>query len=134
MQLQKISCFGTFLFCIACNPVNTESSVFTKSLTSSLEYKSALATKIESGNDDLTYIFDKYVEEKGKEYLDITAQGKDFVATTQVLISQWGKLEEIKRTKGESYSGAHLDGLQLTTVRDSADLIFIFKDVEGIVD
>lgn len=132
----KLSFICFILAITACNntKVNPTNSVFAQFAPTTKEYKNALATKIKSNFNNLTYTFNQMVEENGKEYLAIAVQGPDFNASTLVLVNNWNKLEGIKRTKGVSYSGAELRGLQLAIEENPSGANLIYKDLESIVD
>ena len=132
----KLSFICFILAIIACNntKVNPTNSVFAKFAHSTKEYKNALAAQIKSNFNNLTYTFNQIVEQNGKDYLAIAVQGPDFNATTLVLVSNWNKLEGIKRTNGVSYSGVELRGLQLAIEENPSGANLIYKDLESIVD
>jgi hypothetical protein len=100
----------------------------------SAEYKNELARLLQTDAQRLTYIFNKYVESDGHEYLDIEFKGDDFEASGLVLVTNWNKLTGIKRTKGLGYSGAELKGLQLDIQKNPSGAAFVFKDLEEIID
>ena len=130
----------TFISCIvaltACTNVkdDTSNSVFKQFSPTTKEYKNELAAKLKSNPTELHYTFNKLVEKDGKEYLDIEVKGDDFKAIGHVLVNNWRKLEGIKRTKGQSYSGAELRGLKLDIEEHSSGANLIYNDVEKIVD
>jgi len=130
----------TLISCIvaltACNNVkdNTSNSVFEKFSPSTKEYKNELATKLKLNPKGLLYTLNKFVENDGKEYLDIKVKGDDFEATGLVLVNNWNKLEGIKRTKGQSYGGAELKGLKLDIQENSSGANLVYNDLEKIVD
>lgn len=138
MNLTKFKlAFICFVIAItACNntKVNPANSVFAQFAPATKEYKNALAAQIKSNVGNLTYTFNQMVEENGKDYLAIAVQGPDFNATTLILVNNWNKLEGIKRTKGISYSGAQLRGLQLAIEENPSGANLIYKDLESIVD
>lgn len=132
----KLSIICFVITITACNKtkVNPTHSVFAQFAPTTKEYKNALAAQIKSNSDNLTYTFNQMVEENGKNYLTIAVEGPDFNATTLVLVNNWNKLEGIKRTKGISYSGAELRGLQLEVEDNPSGANLIYKDLEKIVD
>ncbi|MEO6499921.1 MAG: hypothetical protein ABIN95_12935 [Mucilaginibacter sp.] len=98
-------------------------------------YKRELAKQIESNNNGgLTYIFNKYVKIEGKDYLDIIIRGDEIEAKGLILVKNWHKLENLKRTGGKGYSGAELRNLELDIIDRDAEPVFIYKDLEEIVD
>lgn len=135
------SLYKTFLIVItacltACNFIsdNTSNSVFTNSSPTSLEYKNELAAKLKSNSNAFTYTFNKYLQENDKEYLDVKVKSNEFQAPLLVLVNNWNKLEGIKRTKGLGCSGAELKGLQLDIQQTDSGAVFIYKDLEQIID
>lgn len=132
----KITLISCIVALTACNNVkdNTSNSVFEKYSPWTKEYKNELATKLKSNPEGLLYTFNKFVENDGKEYLDIKVKGDDFVATGLVLVNNWNKIEGIKKTKGQSYSGAELRGLKLDIQETSSGANFVYNDLEKIVD
>lgn len=132
----KITLISCVIALAACNNVkdDTSNSVFEKFSPATKEYKNELATKLKSNPAELHYTFNKLVENDGKEYLDIEVKGDDFKATGLVLVNNWRKLEGIKRTKGQSYSGAELRGLKLDIEEHSSGANLVYNDLEKIVD
>jgi hypothetical protein len=109
-------------------------TLFNKFPPTSKEYKNELAKRIKSHPEQMTYIFDSYFQENGREYLQVQVEGGDFKAKGLILVNSWHKLEGIKRTKGQSYSGAELKGLQLNIIPSAWGADLIYKDLEEIVD
>ncbi len=132
----KIALIACILTLTACNNIhdNTSKTVFDKFSPDTREYKNELAAKLKLNPEGVHYTFNKFVENDGKEYLDIQIKGDNFNATGLVLVNNWSKLEEIKRTKGKGYSGAELRGLKLDIEEDSSGANLIYKDLEEIVD
>ena len=111
-------------------------SVFMNSSSSSKEYKSELANLIRSNPGQLTYYFERYLKDTrdGKEYMVVRCTGKSVDATALVLVERWNKIEGIQASKGEGYTGAELRGLQLDLEEGASGTIFIYKDVEKVID
>ncbi len=120
----------------ACNNIkdNTSKSIFQKYSPVSKEYKNKLAAELKLDAEHLIYTFNKYYENEGQEYLDIQVKGDDFVAKGLVLDNNWNKLEGIKRTKGQGYSGAELRGLKLYIEENPSGATLIYKDLQKIID
>lgn len=120
----------------ACNNIkdNTSKSIFQKYSPVSKEYKNKLAAELKLDAEHLIYTFNKYYENEGQEYLDIQVKGDDFVAKGLVLVNNWNKLEGIKRTKGQGYSGAELRGLKLYIEENPSGATLIYKDLQKIID
>lgn len=133
LKIMLITCIVALT---ACNNVkeNTSNSVFQKFSPATKEYKDELATKLKSNSEGLHYTFNKFVENNGKEYLDIEVRGDDFKATGLVLVNSWNKLDGIKRTKGLGYSGAELRGLKLDIQENPSGANLVYNDLEKIVD
>ncbi len=129
----KISLIGIIISLSACNNVPKD-SIFSKLSPTSKEYRNKLANVIESKPEELTYTLNKYLQENGREYLDVQVEGNDFEAKGLVLVNNWNKLEDIKRTKGLGYSGATLKGLKVDIQQNDSGAEFIYKDLEKIVD
>lgn len=132
----KIILISLIISFTACNSSNdtTSNVVFDKFSPTTKEYKNELATKLKSEPKGLLYTFNKYFASNGQELLDITIKGKDFEATGLVLVKNWNKLEGIKRTKGQGYSGAELRGLQIDIQDNPSGAVLVYQDVEKIVD
>ncbi|MBC7914174.1 MAG: hypothetical protein H7Y07_08625 [Pyrinomonadaceae bacterium] len=111
-------------------------SVFKKSASNSKEYKDELASSIKSNPDKFTYTFERYIEDKntGKEYLVLRVTNTSIDASAMVLVKNWNKLEGIKASKGLGYSGAELRGLRLDIEESPTGVIFIYKNLEKIID
>ena len=136
LSILKITLFSCILTLTACDNAKegTSNSVFEKFSPTTKEYKNELATKLKSNPQGLHYTFNKFVENNGKEYLDIQVKGNDFKATALVLVNNWNKIEGIKRTKGQSYSGAELKGLKLDIEENATGSNLVYNDLEKIVD
>ena len=121
---------------VSCNNETNRLSnpVFEKFSPAAREYKDELAEKLKSDPEEFHYTFNSLVEQGGKEYLDIEVEGDDFTAKGLVLVNNWAKLEEIKRTKGQGYSGAELRGLQIKVEENSSGATLVYQDIEKIVD
>ncbi len=83
---------------------------------------------------DLNYWFDSYSELGGTEYINIRINGAGMCAIAQIAVSDWTKLEDIRRTKGVSYAGARLKGLVFDISDDPAGALFNYLDLQRIVD
>jgi hypothetical protein len=135
--MKYTSFFTVILVALAitsCNLGKTR-NVFEGMDPSSKEYKQKLADQIEGrSTSDLTFTLNSYVNHHGKDYLDISIDGKGIHATSLVLVNDWTKLEGIKRTKGIGYSGAEMKNLKLAVLSPDTNPIFVYKDVDKIVD
>jgi len=102
---------------------------------SSRQYKQELTRLVTGKNaEDITYIFNRLVKIKGKDYLDISLILNDMRAQGLVLVKNWTKLEELKRTNGKGYSGAELRNLKVEVDNSTAEPTLIYKELEKIVD
>ncbi len=118
----------------SCNEAKNTNKIFTAFNANSKEYKQELAKQIAAHGDDLTYTFNKCLNIDGKSYLDITFSGSNINAKGLVLVNNWNKLENLKRTNGMGYRGAELNDLKLDIVNSDSDPIFIYKDLDMIID
>lgn len=101
----------------------------------SKEYKQELAKLMEERGDKLTYTFNKYVQVDGKDYMDITIDGRGGLhANSLVQVNDWSKLEGIKRTKGIGYSGAELKNLKVSITNPDTRPTLVFRDLDRIID
>jgi hypothetical protein len=128
----------TISFIVALASCNNETNrsgnpVFEKFSPASREYKDELAKKLQSNPAEFHYTFNCLVEQEGKEYLDIEVEGDDFTAKGLVLVNNWTKMEAIKKTKGQGYSGAELRGLKLKVEENPSGANLVYDDVEKIV-
>jgi hypothetical protein len=99
------------------------------------QYKDELARQLQMPEqEDLTYWLDKYESIGDKEYILVYIQGGELCAKGLVLVNNWSKLEGIRRTKGESYHGAELRGLEIDIRRDEQTSELIFNDLDRIID
>ena len=98
------------------------------------EYKDKLAEKIQKKPEDVKYYFDHFFQKKNQIYMEIKIQGADFEATGFVLIPNWKGLENIRKTNGDGYRGAELDGLQLTIEHNPQGANLIYKSIDDITD
>ena len=119
---------------LSCNNASNTNKIFVGFDANSIQYKQELAKQIAANGDNLTYTFNKYLVINKQPYLDITVSGNNINAKGLVLVNNWNKLEGIKRTKGEGYTGAELDDLKLDIVKSNSGPVLIYKDLDWIVD
>ncbi|NUO00567.1 MAG: hypothetical protein HUU01_08125 [Saprospiraceae bacterium] len=99
------------------------------------EYRNELARQLRSLDpSDLNYWFDSYSELGGKEYINIRINGTGMCAIAQIAVSDWAKLEGIRRTKGMGYVGARLKGLVFDISDAPSGALFNYRDLQRIVD
>ncbi|HEX8462598.1 MAG TPA: hypothetical protein VF623_14255 [Segetibacter sp.] len=132
----KITLISSIVVSTGCCNVKeeTSNSVFQEFSPTSKEYKNKLAVQLKANAKGLYYTFNKLVSINGKEYLDIEVKGDEFKATGLVLVNNWNKLEGIKRTKGQGYSGAQLRGLILDVQESPSGANLLYNDLEEIID
>ena len=108
--------------------------IFDKFEPQSNEYKYELAAQIRSvGFENLDYWFDRYLNENGKEFIEIYIQGKSLCAKSVVEVNDWSKIETLRK-KVNGFHGAKLNGFQMRIEQIGKETHFIFEDVENIVD
>ena len=125
------------LIIISCSyiPVVNKEPVFTNFKPDSKEYRNKLAQIIRSNPDDLTYVFEKYIQKSGSDYLEIKVYGDDIAATAMVLVEQKRSgVNGIIEKKGIAYGGAELYGLELEVIDSPNGDTFVFKDLDFIID
>jgi hypothetical protein len=114
---------------------SNKNPVFDKYDINSFEYKTELLKQIEKiGQKNLSYWFESYIKENEKEYIIINIKNNSLCAKGKILVKDWNKIEEIKRTSGQSYVGAKLKGLTFNIENDSNKIELIYKDITRIVD
>lgn len=87
-------------------------------------------TNVKENPEAYTYTFEGYESKDGKEFIKVAAESDHNDTTFTVLVNNWQKLEEIKRTKGQGYQGAELKGFKATFSNGE----FVFEDVDSLVD
>ncbi|MET3129744.1 hypothetical protein ABID42_004871 [Arcicella rosea] len=132
MKITSLLCLTLLTACN--NEKDNANVVFEKFSPTTKEYKNELATKLKSNPQELHYTFNKFVENNGKEYLDIKIKGDGFEATGLVLVNDWNKLEEMKSTNGVGYAGAELKGLELAVIPSPSGADLVYKDLDEIID
>jgi hypothetical protein len=124
----------TTLMAVSCRPA-IQRNIFAGMDPASKEYKLKLAQQIKDHDkDELSFTFNKYVNDNGNDYLDISIDGRGIHASSIVLVKDWKKLEGIKQTKGIGYAGAELKNLQVELINPDTNPTFVYKDVDKIVD
>jgi len=137
LRIKMVFSFLLFLTLISCSyiPVVNKEPVFTNFKPESKEYRNKLAEIIRSNQDDLTYVFERYIQKNGSDYLEIKVYGDDIAATAMVLVEQKGNsVDEIVEKKGVSYRGAELFGLELDVIDTPNGATFVYKDLDFIID
>lgn len=112
-----------------------ENVVFERYPTASKEYTNELARQLRSnGGKNISFWFDHYEEQEGKEYIFVDAIGNKFCAKAKILVTDWNKLAGIRKTKGAGYNGAGLVGLTVDYLQDSTSSQLIYKNIDHISD
>lgn len=136
-QVFLISFFATLILS-ACDKPDCEPThpIFSEYAPSSPEYKKELIAQLKSRNaEDLSYWFEGYVEEDGKEYLQFNIQGDNICAQGLVKVENWTEdIANIKRVQGKSYRGAKFRGLSFTIEENTDGMELVYKDLERIID
>ena len=127
VTLLLISCDRTE--CTNTNPV------FDANLPESNEYKTELAAQLGKHPHDLTYWFDRYEEKEGEKSMSVFVQGDNLCAKAVIALHDPNnKLDGIIRAKGVGYHGAELDGLEFATTKENGETIFIYRNLDRIID
>jgi hypothetical protein len=87
-------------------------------------------TTVKENPEAYTYTFEGYETKDGKEYIKVAAESDSNDTTFVVLVTNWQKLEELKRTKGQGYQGAELKGFKTSFSNGE----FIYEDIDALVD
>lgn len=139
--MNKQSCFSILItigvFFIACSPpvCKNENPVFEKYTLDSKEYINELGRILQMDDaSNISFSFERYEKQEGKEYLFVDISGKKFCAKGKILVTNWNKIEDIRRTKGIGYRGAGLVGLTVNHLQDSTGSILVFKKIDHISD
>lgn len=134
-KLYLSACFsGLMISCDVPNCTNTN-PVFDNNTPGTKAYNEELLKQLSiRDNDDVIYTLVKYEETEGKEMLHIKVQDDSLCATAVMTMINWGKLEDIQRTKGNGYINAELDNLSFDIYRDNDKTELLFKDADGIID
>ncbi len=137
MQIYSIVSLIVFLFlAIACGKpeCKNRNSVFNDYSFASKEYKEELIKQVQLiGIENLSYFIDSYVEKDSRTYLTVNFIGNGLCAKGVLLVKDWNKLKDIQRTRGMSYRGAKLVGLQFDIPNDSSNEL-VYRDVDYVRD
>jgi len=136
-HLTKFLFIASLVLVVSCTKSDVkQNAVFEKSLPDSKAYKDELVKQIKAADQSsLAYYFNSYEEKDGKEYLDITIEGKNLEAHTLLLIKNWDQtLQPLKEFKGKGYGGSELVNLKFDIVQDSATTEFVYLSASEIVD
>ncbi len=127
LSLGIASCDG--VECTNHNPI------FEQHAPTSKEYKSELVKQLQQRNfSRIDYSIKGYEEIDSIAYMKIDISGKNLCAIGYLDIQNTEELEQFKKVKGVSYSGAGLEGLVYHIDSSDGNYNFIFDDVVWIVD
>ena len=136
--MKRLSAFIvlTTLFFACDRPVcKNTNPLFDEYSPESKEYKAELIKQLKIlDKSKLTYWFKEYIESNGQESLLFHIQGDGLCAIIEINVEQWGKLEKLKQKKGVSFRGAEFRNLKFDIIQDSANIKFIFRDFDRIID
>ena len=122
---------------IACDKPDctNKNPVFDKNAPGSMTYDTELVKQMtEQAAADQHFWIEGYKEKDGKEYMQVELQAKDMCAHFEMDITGNGDLEQFRKVKGMSYSGAGLAGLKLKIANNDTSYSFFFERVQTIVD
>jgi hypothetical protein len=97
-------------------------------------YKKELATQVRAHPEDFKYIFMGYTTHDNHEYITICLKRKGLEDTQDILVTNWAKIEGLKRHKGRGYQNAELSGLKLNVINADTDPLFVYSGLDKIVD
>jgi hypothetical protein len=135
--ISKLILLGGIVLFTACNrpECNNNNPIFSKFSPENKAYKDELIKQLKSqSKTDLTYWFEQYHNQNGKEYIQVRIQGADLCAEGMLLVQNWGKLENIQRVEGKGYRGAELKNLKFETMQDEVNTELVYQDIEAIID
>lgn len=127
----------SLIFVFSCNrSEEKQNPIFEKSLPDSKIYKDELLKQMVSAEQiPISYYFNSYEEKDGKEYLDISIEGKSLEANMLLLVKEWDEnLKPIKEFKGKGYGGSEMANLKFEVLQDSTTTEFVYVSVDEIVD
>ncbi|MBS1773727.1 MAG: hypothetical protein JST82_12785 [Bacteroidetes bacterium] len=109
--------------------------IFDKYPIDSKEYTDELVTQIsKSSLSTFEYCIEDYEAKNGKEYMLVRIQNDSVCAKMYLDVTNSNRMENFRKLKGKSYSGAELRGLTFQIQKDSSGHHFIFDDVKRIID
>ncbi len=122
---------------ISCDKPNCQNKnpIFEKFGFETLEYKNELAKQLSlADNEKISYWFDSYIKHDNKEYILVEVQDKNLCAKILILVENWNNIENIGKTKGKSYRGAELVGLNFDIRHDADTVKFVYSSIDHISD
>lgn len=129
-----IAAISCVLLASSCKSTNTN-NIFATLDPSSIQYKKELIRQfLDKGTENLTFNFEGLTTIADKDYMKVDISGSGIQAQSLVLINNWNKLEDIKRTKGMGYHGAELKDLQLDILNTNGEPTLVYHDLAKIID
>ncbi|MBK7173464.1 MAG: hypothetical protein IPH84_09560 [Bacteroidales bacterium] len=115
-----------------CTNVNP---VFDQYLPGEKLYNDELASQLTRiDQDKLSYWFKEYRVVNQQEELCFYVQGDGLCAEIVMKVTDWTQLEDLRKAKGKTYSGAEFVKLRYEVLRDTLTTEFIFKRFARIID
>lgn len=128
-----LSLLCTLLSCDRPKCQNTN-AVFDNQRPGSMPYNEELII-VTGQNRRVTYYFDRYEEKEGMEYIYVNVVGDSICASAVLtLLDNKSGLDELRKVKGNGYSGAELRGLKYSVYKESDRTELIFSGVDDIID
>lgn len=132
-------CLALAAICLlACNKPHCKNNnpILQQNTTGSRAYTDELLKQIERLSPAKTsFWLDSFQEINHVKMLHLSVQGEGLCAKMQVIIQQAiTGIEGIIQTKGKSYSGAELKGLEYTVEKSENSNTFIFNKITAIID
>ena len=126
-------CLGIIAGCTNTD-INNANNRLKSYKTNTPEFNFELAKQLAADPDSFTYTFNNYLVKDGREYLNVSVNRENFKTVIPVLVNNWNKMQGIKNARGLGYSGAKLQGLQLSVVTNSGHPEFIYQNINAIID
>ncbi|GAB3916537.1 hypothetical protein [Mucilaginibacter boryungensis] len=114
--------------------INSANNRLNSYKTNTRKFNSELAKQLAADPGSFTYTFSNYFVKAGREYLNVSVNRENFQTVIAMLVNNWDKMQGIKNAKGLGYSGAKLQGLQLSVVTNSGHPEFIYQNINAIID
>ncbi len=112
-----------------------KNKIFVNYAPSAPEYKRELTRLfLNEGTKSFSFHFNELVNFNNRAYMKLDVTGAGTNAQALVAITNWNKLEGIKRTNGLGYTGAELKNLQLDVANINTDPVFTYRTLDKIID
>ncbi len=120
----------------SCKPeCRSDNPVLNKYKPSDREYINELAKLVEQADkSSIDGWINSYEQVNNREYMFIDLVGKGICGTAMMDITGNESLGNYRRVKGASYNGGFLDGLQFDILHTDSGNVFVFKEVDNIID